>query len=511
MTGWKTTRANDRDAWAVDLADVKAGRWFFRELWVNGQRRSRARHPNTGYLNVTPSPDEKEWNKGDWNKGKIWFPFAAGDLDGNDDLSQAEVVVFDRWVESRLPVESVDEKHHVVNFTKRSVFNLEANDPYYVENAMSYLDQPGDWFLDAKPGRLYYLPRPGETPENVEVITPAAQQVMRLSGRTAAGGEIQYVAFRGLTFSHSEWEFPKAKPGEAKPPTGGFGQAAIGVDGAVVGTGMHHCLFDHCTFTHLGSYGLELRGGCSNNAIRHCEFSDLGAGGIKLGEGAQRKDVHEQTFSNIIADCHIHHGGYLFASGIGLWMGQVYNNHIAHNHIHDFYYTGISVGWTWGYAPTLVNGNLIDFNEIDHIGTRDGDGPVLSDMGGIYTLGAQPDTFIHNNVFHDIAAFKYGGWGIYFDEGSAGITAQNNLVYRTTHGGFHQHYGKDNLVKNNIFALGRDAQIQRTRAESHRSFTFEDNIVYWSRGSLLAGSWSSYNVAFDNNIYWQTGGKGPRL
>ena len=126
-------------------------------------------------------------------------------------------------------------------------------------------------------------------------------------------------------------------------------------------------------------------------------------------------------------------------------------------------------------------------------------------MGGIYTLGNQPGTIIRNNVFHDIAGLRYGGWGIYFDEGSTDILAENNLVYRTTHGGFHQHYGEDNIVRNNIFAFGRDAQIQRTRVEDHLSFTFEQNIVYWDEGKLLAGDWSK-NVAFDHNIYWHVGG-----
>ncbi len=511
ITGWKTVQANKRNAWSVDLPSVQAGKWYFRELWINGQRRTRARHPNTGYLNVTGIDKHKEWNQGEWTQGTTWFPFAGTDLDGTDDLSQAEVIVFDRWVESRLPIESVDEKRRVVNFTKKSVFKLEANDPYYVENAITYLDQPGEWFLDNKAGTLFYLPMPGENPADLEAFAPAAEQVMRLSGRAVEGGQIEYLTFAGLTFSHSEWDFPKPKPGEPKPQKGGFGQAAIDVSGAVFAEGVRNCNFLNCKFTHLGSYGLELRAGCSNNTIKSCEFSDLGAGGIKIGEGSQRKEPAGQTHSNTITNCHIHHGGYLFASGIGLWMGQVYGNHISHNHIHDFYYTGISTGWTWGYAPTSVKNNTIEFNEIDHIGTRDGDGPILSDMGGIYTLGAQPGTQIRNNIFHDIAAFKYGGWGIYFDEGSANITAENNLVYRTTHGGFHQHYGKDNIVKNNIFALGRDAQIQRTRPEAHQSFTFENNIVYWSNGNLLAGDWSTQNVVFDHNTYWHTNGKEPNF
>ena len=69
--------------------------------------------------------------------------------------------------------------------------------------------------------------------------------------------------------------------------------------------------------------------------------------------------------------------------------------------------------------------------------------------------------------------------------------AEDNLVYRTTHGGFHQHYGETNVVRNNIFALGRDWQVQRTRPEPHRSFSFVTNLVYFDSGTLLAGDWSN--------------------
>ena len=86
------------------------------------------------------------------------------------------------------------------------------------------------------------------------------------------------------------------------------------------------------------------------------------------------------------------------------------------------------------------------------------------------------------------------------------ILAENNLVYRTTHGGFHQHYGKENTFRNNVFAFARDAQIQRSRIEEHRSFTFERNIVLWDKGALFSGDWSKLNAVFDRNTYWLLGG-----
>jgi hypothetical protein len=202
---------------------------------------------------------------------------------------------------------------------------------------------------------------------------------------------------------------------------------------------------------------------------------------------------------NVVEDCHIHDGGHGFHQAIGVWIGQSPNNRVARNHIHDFDYTGISVGWTWGYGPALATGNVIEQNLVRDLGHG-----MLSDMGGIYTLGLHRGTVIRGNVFHDISAHNYGGWGIYFDEGTTEIRAEDNLVYHTTHGGFHQHYGRDNVVRNNIFALGRDAQLRRSRVEPHRSFTFERNIVYWERGPLLDGDWNDVKADFNHNTYWRT-------
>jgi hypothetical protein len=81
----------------------------------------------------------------------------------------------------------------------------------------------------------------------------------------------------------------------------------------------------------------------------------------------------------------------------------------------------------------------------------------------------------------------------------------SNLVHDTKTGGYHQHYGETNTVRNNIFAHGVTAQLQRSRIETnHVSFVFENNIVYWPSGTLLYSQWAdTTNFVMRSNLYWQ--------
>ncbi|MGC9003521.1 MAG: right-handed parallel beta-helix repeat-containing protein [bacterium] len=496
ISGWRREKLMGKDVWVAEIPEVKEGKWFFRELWLGERRLRRARHPNKGYLQVEKPPTNTNWMQGED------FFYKEGDIKPDPSLKNAEVIVMALWAESHLPIANIDEANRRITFTKRIVFPPQPGDPYYIENSLSYLDSPGEWCLERETGRLYYLPQAREEPQKTLIIAPRLSQLVRLEGKPEEGRFVEYVVFKGLTFSHCEWWFPEGHD------VGGFAQAAWGVPGAIYAEGARNCLIENCTIKHIGTYGVELSRGCKDNSIISCEISDMGAGGVKIGEVSIRRNENEQTGDNKVMNSHIFNGGRIFHSAVGVWVGQSYGNIISHNLIHDFYYTGLSIGWTWGYGESLARDNVIEGNEVHHIGKlSNGDGPILSDMGGIYTLGIQPGTVIRFNLFHDIAGLHYGGWGIYFDEGSTHILAEKNIVYNTTHGGFHQHYGKENIVRNNIFAFGRDAQIQRSRPEEHISFYFQHNIVYWKEGVLFAGNLSDFHFVFDSNLYWKEGGE----
>jgi hypothetical protein len=506
---WKETEFDGRRVWKGTLPPTGAEGADIHELWVNGRRSLQSRFPRTGYIGVDSVPGITA--RTGWLEGGTTLCVARRDLPPGENFLGTEAVVMNRWVESRLPVTGFDPDSSLFRFGRRSMFRLEKGDLMYFVNVRSSFGEPGDWFSDRAGGVIYYIPRQGESTGSVEAIVPRLAAILRIEGSPDSVMFVSNVTFRGISFSHAGWYFPRI-PDTGRVEPGGFPQAATGVPAAVVARGAHDCVFEMCSFSHVGTYALELGEGCVGNIVRRCDLFDLGAGGIRIGEMVIRARAEERTSGNTVVDCRIHDGGRIFHSAIGIWIGQSGMNRILHNQIHDFYYSGISIGWTWGYGPALAQGNIVAMNHVHHIGVlSDGDGPILSDMGGIYTLGNQEGTAIRNNIFHDIAAFRYGGWGIYFDEGTTHIAAEGNLVYRTTHGGFHQHYGMENKFRNNILAFGRDFQIQRTRLEKHTSFAFEHNIVLWDEGRFLGGNAGGGNMIFDDNLYWYTGNDSLRF
>ena len=202
-----------------------------------------------------------------------------------------------------------------------------------------------------------------------------------------------------------------------------------------------------------------------------------------------------------VRNCTIAYGGRLHPAAVGVWIGHSPYNIIEHNDVHNFYYTGFSVGWSWGYGASRAHHNDIGFNHVYDIGQG-----VLSDMGGIYTLGISPGTVIHDNRFHDVISYDYGGWGLYTDEGSTGIVMKNNLVYRCSRGCFHQHYGKENRVENNILAYaGRASTAAHADRRAHFVLLRTEHRLLGQRQPAVGQQLEDDNFRMDYNLYFHAG------
>ena len=502
ITGWQVDPQRP-GVWKTRLADAagtNGSSWRFDQLWVNGQWAVRARTPDWWHFARLESVTEESGGE-NHPAEKHTFKVAPEVLAtmrglGPEELRDVQVVVFHKWDTTRETLLSASPLEGVFTTggSKMAPWNkLASGCVFYLENWLGALDAPGEWFLDRQ-GWLFYRPRPGEDMARAEVVAPVTGQFLSVQG--APGNRVQHLHFDGLKFSYAGLKIPEAGYMPA--------QAAINVEATAIE--LDHAsdvAFSNCAVEHVGSTAIWFKHDCRECRVEHTRIFDLGVGGVRIGETKMVPD-NVRTAHVTLDNCIVQSGGRIRPDAAAVCICQSGDNTVSHCDIGDFLYTGISAGWTWGYGESAAKRNRIEYNHIHHIGYG-----ILSDMGGVYTLGNSEGTVVRNNVIHDIGASTYGGWGLYADEGTAGILYENNLVYNTLDGGFHQHYGKDNILRNNIFADARLCQIAITRAEPHLSFTFEHNLVYWTQGELLgADGWNrDPEVVLQSNLYWQEGGR----
>ncbi len=522
LTGGRWGTANGKKVWEIEIPEVKNGQWRFRQLFVNGERRPRTRLPKTGEYRIASLPGYT----GDFLRSPTKkFVYAPGHIDpGWRNLRDVEVVGITRWLDNRLPIESVDGETRTVTFDRASLFALVSSAPwgdsttnpsvYWVENVFEALDTPGQWYLDRPEGRLLYLPRPGEDMAKAEIIAPRLTRVLEVVGRSNA--PTHDIRFEGIVFSHTEW-LPPADYASSL-------QAGVELPGAVYFDYAERCAITDGAIEHIGNTGIEVNVGCADIEISHNRITDIGAGGIRVGHffswetdgsgqlterGKQRKAAmptgpHSQRIT--IADNVIAHCGRFSPEAAGIFVGDNAHNKIIHNHVYDIYWTGICVGSVQDFGLSNGQNNIIEYNHVHDIGPG-----VLSDVAGIYTCSV-PGSRIRFNRVHDVTRRDYGGWGIYPDQGAHDLLIEKNVVYRCQDGGLFAHHNRNITAVNNIFAFNRHTQVERYGVGGFE-LLFQRNLVQFREGSAIGSSGiekSSTNVCiFDQNVYWNDSGQPP--
>ncbi|MDP6525427.1 MAG: right-handed parallel beta-helix repeat-containing protein [Kiritimatiellia bacterium] len=466
ISNWKV---NSDGTWE---APVPAD-WSFRELFINEVRRPRCRHPNKGFAKVTKVINDRRQ-----------FEFKPGDFPRIADAGDTELVMLHDWSISRNGVKYVDGKTHVIETVYEiggparfwRINGFEQNPRFRLENHPVFLDAPGEWYLDRNANLLRYRPLQGEEPGEIQAVAPVAPQLLVLKGEK--GKPVKNLHFRGLLFKHTHWQFEENRYGGGQACFHWSGTSPAGemkwnwqpVIPALMFEFAESCGLENVSIVDVGGSGIWLRQGCINNSIVNSRIAGAAANGVMIGEHKVPEGATVASGNvirnSVIEDCGVH-----FFGSVGVWIGLSNGNRIASNEIRRHPYTGISVGWRWNPTPTPCKANVVEDNHIHHVMQ------VLSDGGGIYTLGLQPGTVLRGNWIHDVPlnAGRAESNGMFLDEGTTGIVIENNFIHDIAKSPFRFHKATTNLLRNNTVVLGKDLPLVRYNNTQAKNIKQEKN------------------------------------
>lgn len=378
-------------------------------------------------------------------------------------VSDIEIVVrpHHAWIVNVLPVKSVDVKKQIIHTTIDSTYVmnklhfLKETKNAWIENALEELDQPGEWALDSKEGKLYLWPRGDSADSLATVVAPELIELIRVEGKINKQGPtdkpVRNLVFRGLSFMHGDRYTIASDDAGLQHDWDFFDKANT----LVRFRGTEKCEIEQCRFAHSGSGAIRVDLYGQENEIVGNEIEDMGGAGVLLcGYGPGTKDVNRK---NLVYNNHIHHVGRIYSHSPGIMVWQSGENRVANNLIHHTPYTALIVSGCMteffkkrgrelgrtirrheigdlpkGYGIKDVrpflhsHDNLIEYNEIHHAMEMLGDG------NAIYIRGAGAGNLIRRNYVHHLVAPMIMQAAIRTDGGQMDTTIAENLIYKCT-------------------------------------------------------------------------------
>lgn len=447
ITGWKSAGKG------IYKVRVPQGSQF-RQLYVNGKMAVRARTPNREH-----AEDYGPYNRIQrFDEPNKTIRVLAAEIPAVKKQRQVELVINQHWYQSRVRIDSytTDKDTAVITVQepeRKILFGMTGNKmlwpqkPYYLENALEFLDHENEWYLDKETQTLYFKPAAGKKIGRLEVIAPVVETLVQVSGTEAQ--PLEHITFRNIDFAYSNWLMPDTAGSILTQGAQLRGNAVAILPGLIQVEFARDFQLDNCTVYGAGANGIVFSRGVWNSKITGNHLHEISANAIVID--TYKKPNPPQTLQcrdNLVAQNLIEHIGLHYTNGMGLIASCVSGLVIEHNEIRYGRYTGMQIGNHYGDKSSGTQDNLIRFNNIHHV-------MLLHDDGGaIYTLSNQKGTQIYKNWIHDYTKCKwadnYPVNGVFLDNNSAFIQVRDN-VFTNLPDVDHLKENKGTKVHDNVF------------------------------------------------------------
>jgi len=340
------------------------------------------------------------------------------------------------WADDCIKIAKIDTEEKTITTTEPHLFGFKAtgHSSWYILNCFGALSEPGEYYIDRKNQKLYFI-----CDEEIETI-----QLSVLGSAMMSVTDCENVSVEGITFENSR-------------------NSAIYIEGG------NKCTFNNCTFRNLGILAVQIGQGATdqpngynthhgeradwveppvpmsgnmgswheylyefaawdnnggfNHSIENCKIYNTGAGGILLS-GGNRKNLIPGN--NRVHNCEIYEVNRLdktYKAGVNI-MGV--GNTVSHCEIYDMPGMGIYLHG---------NDHIIEYNKIHDVVKS------VSDSGAIYMgrdMSEVGNIFRNNYIYNlkNVHPTDLGVCAIYFDDWDIFNAVYDNFFYNIQGGGF---------------------------------------------------------------------------
>lgn len=425
-------------------------KWNFRQLFVNGNRATRARFPNVSM------PNPFLYATGGGMDHVIIDPKLIRESWGEAADAQINIVPHWKFFNQWNTVTAVNVKTGRIDIADSERHGkIIGGNWFWIEGVREELDEPGEWFLDAETGGLSYMPEPGVDPNSLKIVAPFLNRIVNAKGDVNAGTHVEQVHFERLGFHHTTF-------------TLGHIEARVHTDTAIMFENTCDSSVKNCMFENIGGYTLWLHLDSQKNVFDRNSVRHSGGGGILLtgarlsymdetkiytpGEAAAKvAPILNKITRNNVEHCGKirYYGGGVHLDSRPFDMTMAPGNYIGHNHFNDLSRNGI-------FAFRNQGGNVIEYNHIHNAMQTTLDGAAIH-FATMNTLNSP--NYILNNWLYDIWGYEQRpsgkpvrklANGVFLDWDTSNTTVKDNWIYNTTGGSVKVTFGgNQNVVKAN--------------------------------------------------------------